>query len=205
MKRVPLGDLRTAFSNPQKYARSFTGKSGGGGPSKYGMFLHAVGEFHRTGDLQRAQDYLQEKIEDNFKNIADLPSYSRKLQVYAREFRRLGNTFVRVRDNVVVPIPTEFSDFLVSGQAARVDLVPTGGYGAWIFVRDVTDWYADPRMPLLQFAYAQKLGVDIDEVLVGVYDFEVGQHSSKSFTSAQIMRAQRDLKALLQLLKARFP
>jgi hypothetical protein len=205
MKRVPLSDLRTALSNPQKYAKSFTGKSGGGGPTKYGMFLHAIGEFHRKGDCQSAQDYLREKIENNFRNIADLGDYSTKLQVYAGEFRRIGHTFVRFRDNVTVPIPTEFSDFIVSGQAARVDLVPTGGYAIWIFVRAEPHWREDPRMPLLQLSYAQKLGVQIDEVLVGVYDFEAGQHSSDHFTSAQINKARADLKALLRLLKTRFP
>jgi hypothetical protein len=169
------------------------------------MFLHAIGEFHRTDDLQKAQGYLQEKIEDNFTNIADLPDYSRKLQAYAREFWQLGNTFVRVRDNVAVPIPTEFTDFVVSGQAARIDLVPSGGYAAWVFVRDVPDWFLDPRLPLMQFAYAEKLGVSSDEVLVGVYDFEVGRHASQRFTSGQINRARRELRSLLRLLQARFP
>lgn len=205
MKRVSLSELRSAFSNPTKYVGSFTGKSGSGGPSKYGMFLHAVGELHRTDDLQKAQDYLREKIEGNFTNIADLPDYARRLQVYAREFRQLGNTFVRVRDNVSVPIPNEFNDFVVSGQAARIDLVPSGGYAAWVFVRDVPDWAVDPRLPLMQFAYAGKLGVEIDEVLVGIYDFEFGRHSSQRFTSAQINKARRELRGLLQLLRARFP
>lgn len=205
MKRVSLSDLRGAFSNPDRYVRDFTGRSGPGGPSKYGMFLHAVGEFHRTGNLREAQDYLEEKIENNFTNIADLPDYLRKLQVYAREFRQLGNTFVKVRDNVAIPIPPEFIDFVVSGQAARIDLVPTGGYAVWVFVRDVPDWSEDPRLPLMQFAYAEKLGVTSDEVLVGVYDFELGTHSSQSFTSPQINRARRQLRDLLRLLKTRFP
>jgi hypothetical protein len=204
VKRVPLADLRTAFSNPGKYAKTFTGQSGGGGPSKYGMFLHAIGEFHRTNNLQEAQEYLQRTIERNFKNIGDLPDYARKLQVYAREFRQLGNTFVRVRDMVEVPIATEFAEFVVSGQAARFDLVPTGGYAAWVFVRDVPDWRDDPRMPLMQLGYSKKLGVATEEVLVGVYDFDAGAHSTERFSTSQINRARRNLRGLLALLKERF-
>lgn len=205
MKRVPLRDLRAAFRDPRRYAKRFTGERSPRGKSKYSMFLHSIAEFHRNGDLQAAQEYLREKIENNFKDSRDLADYSRKLQVYAIQFRRQGNALVRARDNITVPLPTGFPDFAVSGQAGRIDLVPSGGYAIWVFVRDDPDWRDDPRMPLLEYAYADKLGVPSEEILVGVYDFDVGQYSSGHFTRLQINAARAKLKALLRLLKTQSP
>lgn len=203
MTRIPLSDLRAAFANPTNYVKSFRpGKNGRGGPSKYGMFLFSIGEYHKTGDLGKAEEYLEEKIEKNFKNFKDLPEYIRKLQDYAREFRRTENTFVKVRDNVILPTPPKYSDYVVSGQAARIDLLEKGGYGVWLFVRNVADWDRDPRLPLLQGAYADKFGVSPDEVTVGVYDFELTLHSSRQYSEQAIHLANKRLSSLLRLLKA---
>src|SRR5438552_1604159 len=140
MTRIPLGDLRIALSNPAQYAKSFQPGEGGGGPSKYGMLLFAIGEFHKTNDLKKAQDYLETRITKNFRNVNDLAKYVLWLQLYAREFRALGNNFVNVRDNIAIPLPARFGGLTVSGQAARIDLDPSGGYAVWVFVRDAPDW-----------------------------------------------------------------
>jgi hypothetical protein len=163
------------------------------------MFLFSIGEFHRTNDINQAQDYLEEKIVTNFQNVGDLPNYIQKLQVYTREFDRLGNIFVRVRDNITVPIPPQFSNFVVSGQAARIDLVPSGGYAVWVFVRGVTDWQDDPRMPLLQLAYSEKLSAPLDEVTVGVYDFQFAKYSSTRYSQRRINAVNKTLSDLLTL------
>ena len=92
----------------------------------------------------------------------------------------------------------------VSGQAARVDLVQSGGYGIWMFVRDQPDWESDPRMPLLQFSYAQRLNVSMDSIDVGVYDFEIGTYAARKFSSDEVRSARRKLAELLAALNARF-
>ena len=204
MIRVPLGDLRTAISNPSNYARSFKPGRGNGGPSKYGMFLHAIGEFHKTNDVGKAQDYLEASLTKNFKNVSELPDYVKKLEEYGREWRALGNSLIRYRDNVTIAVPKRFPAFSVSGQASRIDLIPSGGYGIWMFVRDQPDWDEDPRMPLLQMTYAERLGAEMQEVKVGVYDFETGGYATRIFTPRDVKIAQKGLSDVMEALSARF-
>lgn len=201
MIRVPLRDLRVAFTDPAAYARSFRPGKQEGGPSKYGMFLFAIGEYHQTESLADAEKYLEDRFVNNFRNIGELPEYVKKLRHYVREFRNTGNIFVRTRDNIVVPLPPRYKEFAVSGQAARIDLIQQGGYGVWVFGRNVPDWRDDPRMPLLQKAYAHKLNVDLGEITVGMYDFEVGKHASRQYSETEVEKASKSLRGLLRLLE----
>jgi len=192
-----------ALANPTQYARTFRPGRSNGGPSKYGMFLHAIGVFHKTNNVSRAQDYLEATFTKNFKNISDLPDYAKKLDRYASEWRLLGNSLVRYRDNVSVPVPERFSAFLISGQAARVDLVPPGEYGVWMFIRDQPDWDEDPRMPLLQYTYAQRLNVAMKSIAVGVYDFETGAYATRRFSIREARAELSKLEGLLDTLGRR--
>jgi hypothetical protein len=201
MTRVLLRDLRVAFANPAAYVRSFRPGKQEGGPSKYGMFLFAIGEYHQSESLADAEKYLEDRFINNFRNIQELPEYVKKLRHYVREFRNTGNIFVRMRDNIVVPLPPRYKEFAVSGQAARIDLIPAGGYGVWIFGRNVPDWKDDPRMPLLQKAYAHKLNVDLGEIIVGIYDFEVGRHASRQYSGTEVETVSKSLRSLLRLLE----
>ena len=201
MTRIPLGDLKVALANPSQYVKSFQPGVGGGGPSKYGMLLFAIGEFHKTNDPKKARDYLGTRFTKNFRNVNDLAKYAQWLQLYMREFRALGNNFVNVRDNITIPLPIRFSGLTVSGQAARIDLDRTGGYAVWVFVRDERDWKHNPRMPLLQLAYSQKLGVGLDDVSVGTFDFVTGRHTSVRYSLIQVNKVQRALWKLLSLIQ----
>jgi hypothetical protein len=201
MTRVPLRDLRVALASPAKYVKSFGSGANGGGPSKYVMLLFAVGEFHKTKDPQKAQDYLETHITNNFKHVNDLPKYIQWLQLYIRDFKALGNKFVNVRDNIAIPLPVRFNGLAVTGQASRIDLDQKAGYSIWIFVRDEPDWKDDPRMPLLQLAYSQKLGVGLDEINVGTFDFVSGKHASTQYSQSSVNRVQRALWKLLILIQ----
>jgi hypothetical protein len=203
MIRIPLRDLRVAFSNPVQYAQNARSNNSGTFPrkSKYSMLLFAVGELHKTGNLKSAQDYLERKITLNFKSVSDLGTYIGRLRKYASEFASLGNTFFRVRDKIVIETPSRFAGILVSGQAARIDLVPTGGYAVWVFVRNVPDWDQDPRLPLLQSAYSKNLGREVNDVSVGVYDFTLSRHASKRYSRGEIEAANKNLTKLLETLQ----
>jgi hypothetical protein len=202
MTRVPLSDLRAAFANPSAYVKNFKPGVQSGWPSKYGMFLHAIGVFHRSGALVEAQDYLEEKLK-KFKTFSDLPDYARKLDRYAREFRRQGNSLVRYRDNVTIFNPSGSGSLAVTGQASRVDLVRGGGYGVWMFLRDVPDWAQDPKMPLLHATYVESFNVSLRDVSVGVYDFDRGAYETRRYSAAEITKAQRTMNELLKALQSR--
>jgi hypothetical protein len=201
--RIPLGDLRAAVANPSNYAKNYNPGKRDGGPSKYSMFLHAIGEYHKTNDVNRAQDYLDEKLK-NFKDFKDLPEYVEKLDKYAKEFKKQGNALVRYRDLVSVPVPPQYSQFTVTGQASRVDLVPSGGYAIWMFVRGVSTWEEDPRMPLIHFTYSQTLAVPLQEISVGVYDFESGEYDTCQYDSSDVKKARTALRKVLAELEGKF-
>ena len=203
MIRVPLGDLKTAFSNPARYVASFKPGSRGGGATRYGTFLHSIGVFHNNnGDLPKAQSYLDSEFTS--KNFTQLTDYLDRLDRYAQRWGQLGNTVVRYRDNISVPIPKSYANFRISGQAARVDLVGSGGYGIWMFVRDETDWSDDPKMPLLQFSYARRLDVAMDDLRVGVYDIEAGTYSTRAYSVNEVKAARDGVNNLLAALSSRF-
>jgi hypothetical protein len=203
--RIPLRDLKVAFSNPTRFVRSFKPDGSSGGLNKYSMFLHAIGTFHKTNDLAKAQDYLERVVTKNFEDIADLPDYAKRLSIYVREWRRQGNSLVRYRDNIAIPISENYSGFIVSGQAARVDLLLSGGYGVWIFGRNVPDWGDDPRLPLLQYSYAERLDVAMDSINVGIYDFGTGAYATRRYSTREVNAARRNLDVLLGALSVRFP
>jgi hypothetical protein len=126
------------------------------------------------------------------------------LERYVREWRRQGNPLIRYRDNLAIPISKKYSTFTVSGQAARVDLVPSGGYAVWMFGRNALDWEDDPRMPLLQYSYAERLSVGMDSIAVGIYDFETSVYNTRTFSAIEVRAARRSLNELLEALSARF-
>jgi hypothetical protein len=73
-----------------------------------------------------------------------------------------------------------------------------------MFGRNVLGWEDDPRMPLLQYGYAQRLDVAMEEVRVGMYDFETGVYSSRAYSSVEVKAARNSLNKLLEALDTRF-
>jgi hypothetical protein len=197
--KIPLRDLQSAVNNPGAYfrGRAHGGGGGGMGKTRYGMFQHAVFRFHRTQDLSDARAYLGEKFKLHFHKKGHA-EYAERLDVYVRAFRNLHTNVVAIKDRIVVPLPQEFQNFVVSGQAARLDLAQPAGYKVWIFVRGKPDWEQDIRMPLLQWSYSRKLNAPMNEIEVGVYDFDAGAHSSAQYDDLRVKDAYARLKTLLR-------
>jgi hypothetical protein len=202
MITVPLRDLRVAFLDPAGYVRKVKSSARPAMRStKYGIFRNAVFEFHQKDqNLNQAAAYLEDKFK-SFRSQAELPKYIDWLDVYAKEFKSLDTKVVQTRANVQVPLPDQYAGVRVSGQVARIDLNPSGGYNAWVFVRDEPEWAVDPRMPLLQDVVANKLAAELDEVEVGVYDFVRGKHLVAQFDGLQVKAARKQLINLLRLFR----
>jgi hypothetical protein len=198
MLKIPLRDLREALDNPKAYVRKR--KNAPASIIRRGKFMalrDAAFQFHKTGgNLTAAHDYLEEKFKI-FKDQRNLPEYARQLDVYAQEFQKLKTDVVKTRDNLALVLPDKYASFVVSGQASRIDLRPQGGYSVWLFARNDPDWRDDPRMPLLQTAYANKLDAALDEIEVGIYDFVTEKYASFQFDESAVRIAQRKLLRLL--------
>lgn len=198
MIKVPLRDLKEALNNPDAYVRKRKNTT----PpimrrSKFMTLRDAALHYHKVGNtLSDAQEYLEEKFKI-FRDQRTLPECSRQLDIYVREFLRLRADVVKTRDNLSLTLPDRYGNFVVSGQASRIDLKPQGGYSIWTFARNDLDWRDDPRMPLLQQAYADKLDASLDEIEVGIYDFVTEKYDSVQFDASAIRSSQRKLFRLL--------
>ena len=120
---------------------------------------------------------------------------------YVSEFTALGTTVAKVRDRVKVVLPEEYAEYPITGEVARSDLHPAGGYRAWLLTNRTEDWRDEVRFPLLQGACAAQLGVDVDEVVPGVYDFSRRSYTELRFSKNEILAARRKLTKFLDELK----
>ena len=71
---------------------------------------------------------------------------------YLDKYWALGWPKALTRLNLNIPVPPRVpADLSLSGQVARVDFVPSGGYAGWIFVSGTAaGWRQGLRMPLVQ-------------------------------------------------------
>jgi hypothetical protein len=199
--RVSLRNLEEALQNPRAWVRGQQGQRS----SRYSRFnaLRSTAlEFHKDNDLVAAQKSLEARFQRNFRVVKGNDEYFQMLHTYAKSFAALGTAFVRAYNNIVVLLPDEYRDqFHVSGQIARLDLHPDGGYRAWMFTRTADEWQRELRFPLIQAACARQLNVPAEEIVPGVYEFSTGTYTQCQYTTRQIQSATRRLLNLLQEIK----
>jgi hypothetical protein len=86
-----------------------------------------------------------------------------------------------------------------SGQLGRLDLVPAGGYVAWLFRKgELGDWERELRMPLIQGIVSDSLlRVPASEVQVGVYAIAAKEVALRTFADSEIKDARSELDHLV--------
>jgi hypothetical protein len=203
--RVGLRDIEEALLNPRAWVREQRGRA----KSRYSRFnaLRSTAlDFHKNNDAAAALKLLEERFQRTFRVTKGNDEYFKMLHTYVTSFATLGTTFVRARDNITISLPDEYSDqFQVSGQIARLDIHPDGGYRAWMFARKADQWQSELRFPLLQAACAQQLNVAPEEVVPGMYEFSTGTYTQCQYTRRQIQAATRKLLQLLQEIEQARP
>lgn len=200
--KVRFPDLEEALRDPSEFFRNQGRRKSNFGPSRY-LTLRSVGlGFHKDNDIGGSVALLEQRLR-KFKTARGNDSYVEKLREYVFNFQRLGTTVARVRNNVKLPLRTE--DFQVTGQIARLDVDPAGGYRAWLLTNKMEEWRDELRFPLIQVACASQLDVDVEEVVPGVYDFSTGQYTALPSDKKAVQRAQRRLLVLLDELRSLRP
>jgi hypothetical protein len=195
--KIRHGDLEIARKDPIAWRRSLAGRSGGG-LSQHMLLLHAVHRFHRQGErIDQAIEHLHELFRRHYVKPADLARLEAQLVTYADAYRTQTGRAIGTRIRVSHPIGP---DLVLAGEIARLDLIPGGGYAAWLFGRVTEPWHDQLRMPLLQQFVATRMGAPIHEVSVGFYRFDTGTYEGECFSCADIDAAVAESAGIARVL-----
>jgi hypothetical protein len=157
--------------------------------------------YHAQNDLVISETLLESRLGQKFKGTKGNVECLEQLREYVAEFSALGTTVAKVRNRVKVVLPEEYQDYPITGEVARLDLHPAGGYRAWLFSNRTDPWADEIRFPLLQGACAAQLNVDVNEVVPGVYDFSANSYTEVRSSKKDILAAGRKLTKFLDELK----
>jgi hypothetical protein len=118
---------------------------------------------------------------------------------YTEEYVNRGWPTFEAQLRVLIPLPSRVPpDLFCSGEISRVDMMPARGYAAWLLrSRGGEGWAHELRMPLIQGALAQNLGVPASEVRVGIYSFEEQFIDLHGYSQIEVDQAYADLDDLL--------
>jgi hypothetical protein len=202
MARLPLRDIEEALRNPAAYRQKLILSAGGSyGPTYFGALIDAVFKFHKTnGNVVEATAYLQTRL-NRFLNRMRCAEIMDQFKWYIEEHANRGWPTFETRLRVFIPLPSRVRpNLFCSGEVPRVDIVPAGGYAAWLMQsRAAKDWDRELRMPLVQGALAQgPLGVPSSEIRVGIYSFQEQFVDFRSYSQTEIDQSYSDLDSLLK-------
>lgn len=202
--RLPLRELDEAAADPTGYrAKLYGSPRQAQGSVYFNALRNAIFNFHKPRwNAAQAERYLEDRL-------AGAPNAARKaealdqLRWYLEQYRALGWPKALTRLDLSIPLPPKASaDLSLSGQVARVDFAPSGGYAGWIFVSGTArGWRRGLRMPLVQEALAQEMNVTIGEVIVGIYAFRDRTVEHTSYSATEIRAARESLEGLIQRLR----
>lgn len=200
-RTLPLKDLEAIRRDPRAYRRTMDqGGTGGFGPTIVGALFDAAMLFDASrSNENEVESYLDDRLA-RFKSVKKKAEALDGLRWYVTETQTLGWPRIQARLPVRIPqLGTQGDEIVCSGRVARVDLVPTGGYAAWLFTgSDGIGWDAELRMPLIQATLAQMFSVPADSVRIGLYAFGSHTVASHSFPDAAIGEANRELVDLIR-------
>lgn len=203
--RLPLRELEEANADTARYRAKLYGPARQAQGSIYFNTLrNAIFNFHKPQwTAAQAASYLEYRLA-NAANASRKAEVSDQFRWYVGEYEALGWTTFLTRLNVDIPFPSRApADLSISGEIARVDLVPSGGYAGWIFVSgDAQGWRQGLRMPLSQEALAREMNVTTDEIIVGVYAFKSRSAEHTSYSAAELKARRSSLEQLLRRLSS---
>jgi hypothetical protein len=202
--KVPLSLLEEARRNPASARSKLV--SGARPPIKYTpnqLLQHVILRFHKQQmTVAEAHKELLQCYHAKFTSKSDLDEVLEDFDEYIADYQRLDNDAAVIRHRLKVRLPDYLAGGIeVTGQIPRLDASSDGGYAARLFAKRPRDWRGELRLPIIQATVATDLGVDIDEVTVGLYCFDDGDHQATSFANEEIAAAYEELgRVLAQLL-----
>ena len=161
------------------------------------MWQYAVKRVH-SESVDAATEYLRETVVSNFKvndrNQRRLDELVDTLYKYATAFSSLGNVALEVLKPMNLVINPKLT---IAGEIARLDLVPSRGYAAFVLSREqAEDWRSQIRFPLMQAYFAEKLNCALLDVSVGIYSVPDAVHELHRFSPSRVSAAQAEIAKL---------
>lgn len=166
-------------------------------PSMFRMWQYALKKLH-ADNVDAAAEHLRDTILSNFKvtdrNETRLDELIDSLYQYAAAFASLGHVAVEVLRPINVAINPKLT---IGGEVARLDLIPSGGYAAFLLSRvQSEDWRTQIRFPLIQAHFAEKLNCSLMDIAVGIYSVPDAEHQLHRFSASRISAARTEIARL---------
>lgn len=194
--RIGFSELRALTGNPTEWARARLRQTGSPRWSYVQATRAGIYRLHKVSDLAESRRYLSSLMDGvHLTNNDRRAQADENLLRYSEWNDRAQPLVVKVRLNTRLQIN---ADDFVSGELGRLDLdVDSSGYKAVALGLDLNDLAIDVRMPLMQRAVAELLGVDDSSVAVGVQQLDGSAFVSRSFSARRINAAINDVKTAI--------
>jgi hypothetical protein len=167
----------------------------------YNALREAIRHFHKMNEsVYEAHSYLENGLE-RFKDLKRSQETVDQLAWYIGDYFNRGWISTQTYSHIIVPLEDIGVQLRCSGEISRLDIVPTGGYAAWLFrSREPDGWRNELRMPIVQDVAARMLGVSNSEIKVGVISFQERYSEFHSYSGRQIVAAYKELEVLLAIM-----
>gem|GEM_PF-6333576 len=160
------------------------------------MYLHS-----HFDNLAKAHAYLTEKCMGRGARFTPdkIAEQHDKLNAYYDAYSKCPGRACATAHNLSGDTP---AGHIVGGQLARVDvrtsLSPSKPYYfAWLLTSKPIAWKHQLRMPLIQYFTALDLKCPVQEMAVGMYCHQTGEHQWTQFSMAEIESALEELDHLI--------
>lgn len=201
--RLSFRDLNEAFVHPRKFKKKLREPQGPPPIFKYSYYnvlINSIYHFHNCqNDPTEGDEYLIDKL-SSFKNEVRKEIIYDQFRWYIEDYINKNITTFEVRQNIkIIPeIPIK-AGVRISGQINRLDILPSGGYIAWLFRnRNYDGWKEEFCMPLIQYALAnQILNVPSDDISIGIYSFTEEYIDQHCYSQVNIQDAKSNFEKLL--------
>lgn len=197
MIKLSLNQLEEAVRNPIAFRNKFAGADGGKvfyGASYYTELRNAVFKFHSSGNsVSDGEEYLVARLGlEKYKSDSHKKEMMDQYSWYVTDVIKSDIHVFGWRYSVSIRHTTGITvDLEVGGEIGRLDLVPAGGYAAWLFRKNGPEnWENELRMRLIQHELSIRLNAKQDEISVGIYSFDERVKEQTCFSNQEITDAE---------------
>jgi len=200
MAKFSISKLEVARRDPRKFALDLKSEPGGGFAMK-SMFMdwqRAVNNYHNTQNENEAIKYLttafKNHFADNTANDRKLEEHIIKLQNYIQDADKKKLYFNEKLKRIAIDLSPSL---LMTGVIPLIYLNASSGYAVAYFQKVKGDWISELKFPIIQNYVAKSLyGCGLQDVEVGVFSFEDGEHELHKFSQKEISQALKELTEL---------
>jgi hypothetical protein len=193
--RISHRELEVCGRDPGAWVRARLAPAPGGPRQGYDSVLKfGLHRLHLGQSIEEARRHIEQIFarSERLRNGSRIEDVLDRLERYAEWLQRSGTA---VADSMARIELGGFGLLELSGIVDRVDVTESGHRGV-LLGRTDGDWQAELRMPLLQSALADRYGVPVEEVAVGVQQLDGSELALRTFMDGEVLRAEHDLRQL---------